>query len=482
MARIKIKSASSNDPRRQKLLLEILSKNDIFATRIITIADGFVILTENETELDKIFKDSTDQELTSNQFTPLIPLELKAHRSVIIFKIEDLVYNNTEDEIYDELKAQNSWISGISSVTKFQRGRGLKITFSETTLAKKAQEKGLLLFSMRIPTYNIIQDKHHNITTCLRCYALEEHHTSSCPKPRDFKICSECGTEGHIWRECQGGQKRCINCGGGHSTMAMSCGKKKEIINNKRKEERDSPNTYSEAARKNFPNTTLSQPKIPTPDTHIKILQCMYHAHFENMINPGCYEKVVNEMFQANKLPTIKVPVAPQSSNIIAKLTEALEPTTSTTEQPQQPEHTEQEQQATQAETSQGKAMETEQSTSEREQVKCKKRGERKKSITRITGRDVGLKIFTTKSKGWAEKPLRKNTLLKGIEDKIIKWTYTDPTIKEKDIMERFVFGQIDLSDCFHLVDEDVFRKIKTGLIEERSPAPRPGKLRRDST
>lgn len=40
----------------------------------------------------------------------------------------------------------------------------------------------------------------------------------------------------------------------------------------------------------------------------------------------------------------------------------------------------------------------------------------------------------------------------------------------------------IDLTDCFHLVEDDVFRKIKTGLIEERSPPPRPDKVRRDST
>lgn len=54
--------------------------------------------------------------------------------------------------------------------------------------------------------------------------------------------------------------------------------------------------------------------------------------------------------------------------------------------------------------------------------------------------------------------------------------------MKETEIMEKFVFSLIDLTDCFHLVDEDVFRKIKTGLLEERSPPPKPGKQRRDST
>lgn len=57
--------------------------------------------------------------------------------------------------------------------------------------------------------------------------------------------------------------------------------------------------------------------------------------------------------------------------------------------------------------------------------------------------------------------PVKKNSLLKGIEDKVIKWTHTDPSIKEKEIIEKLVFGQIDLADCFFLVDDDVFGKKK---------------------
>lgn len=227
MARIKIKSESSKDPGRLKFLLELLSKNEIFAIKIIPISDGFVVLTESDSELDKIFNNATDKELTNNHFTPLVPPELRAHRSVLIFKIDDHINGNSEEVILEEIQTQNQWITGITSVIKFKKGRGLKITFSESTSAKKAQEKGLLLFSMRIPSYNIIQDKYLKINTCLRCYALEDHHTSNCPKSRDFKICSECSRENHSWRDCDGGPKCCINCEEHHSTMAMSCGRKK---------------------------------------------------------------------------------------------------------------------------------------------------------------------------------------------------------------------------------------------------------------
>lgn len=141
MARIKIKSAFSKDPARLNLLLELLSKNEIFATKIIPISDGFVVLTENDSKLDKVFNNVTDKELTDNQFTPLIPPELKANRAILIFKIDDHIYGNNEDTIHEELQTQNQWIAGIASVAKFQKGRGLKVTFTDSTTAKKAQEK-----------------------------------------------------------------------------------------------------------------------------------------------------------------------------------------------------------------------------------------------------------------------------------------------------------------------------------------------------
>lgn len=83
--------------------------------------------------------------------------------------------------------------------------------------------------------------------------------------------------------------------------------------------------------------------------------------------------------------------------------------------------------------------METEGGKATSETSKCSRRREEKrgKSLTKVTGTDIGLKIYTPKSRGWAETPLRKNSLLKGIEDKNINWTYTDPLIKEKEIQEK---------------------------------------------
>ncbi len=36
----------------------------------------------------------------------------------------------------------------------------------------------------------------------MKCYAIEDHHTNQCNKPKEYKICSEYGGQGHTWFTC----------------------------------------------------------------------------------------------------------------------------------------------------------------------------------------------------------------------------------------------------------------------------------------
>ncbi len=98
MARVKIKSEDTTQSNRI-ILLRILSANIIYATRIITVQDGFIVLTRSDEEVDKIFQQKTQQELTNNRFLPILPPELKAKRTVLIFNTDEYIYNHTEKEI-----------------------------------------------------------------------------------------------------------------------------------------------------------------------------------------------------------------------------------------------------------------------------------------------------------------------------------------------------------------------------------------------
>lgn len=509
MARVKIKSDNTKDPRRTSKLLEILSTNDVYVTRLIPVNDGFIVLTSGDNELDKIFNNTTDKLLEENDFTPQIPPELSANRSVLLFKVDNHIFGNSERDIKTEIETRNDWVGKVTRVYKFPKGNIMKITFNEAQKAKKALDIGLKMFSMKVAKYDIRQDTHINILTCLKCYKMEDHTTGQCNHDQTYKICSECSSRDHTWRDCPGGAKKCLSCGGPHSTLAMRCPKRKEIITQKRKEEKERDSeTYTNIVKRNTAQVQVIHPQPITTtgsdSSHSTIYQAMLHSHFSNIGNPGSYANTFNNLMKAHNLPTLNIQEDPPSLEIIARLSEEegkrrtirTDTVQSVAHQieKQQQRKGEQEQQEKRQQEQQRQVeqhveqqeinMETEKQVEE-QAVKPRppryQERKQRKSLSRITGTDIGLKIYTTKTRGWVEVPMRKNSLLKGIEDKIIKWTYTDQNIKEKEIMEKFVFGQIDLTDCFHLTEEDTFRKIKTGLLEERSPPPRPEKQRKES-
>lgn len=70
-----------------------------YVTRIITTNDGFVILTQDDEELDMLFNNTTDKELIRKNFTPIMPPQLKANRSILIFRVDNYIFMNSEENI-----------------------------------------------------------------------------------------------------------------------------------------------------------------------------------------------------------------------------------------------------------------------------------------------------------------------------------------------------------------------------------------------
>lgn len=155
MARVKTKSSNSKSLERKKELLKILSLNGIYVTRIIPINNGYIILTSNDTELDKIFNGTTDKKPNDHEFNAIILPQLKANRSVLIFMVDNHIFQRAEAEMKEEILNKNERVAEIKHVFRFPKDNTIKITFSSSAIAKKAQEVGLKLFSMKFPSHEI---------------------------------------------------------------------------------------------------------------------------------------------------------------------------------------------------------------------------------------------------------------------------------------------------------------------------------------
>lgn len=465
MTRVKIKCKSPEERGKKIKLLEILCSSQIQVTKIFNASDGFAVLLLNEEQADRIFTKEIKAKLDSNGFNAILPPELKVKKSIIITRVDDIIYDRNTDEIADEIMLKNNWITDdVDTVYKFPRSNTIKVTFTQTNTAKKCTEKGLLAFNLSIPHTEIKQETYIQIQCCMRCYQLEKHNTKDCTKDQSYKICSECSGEGHLWHQCTEKSKKCINCGDEHSTMAMKCAKRKEILKEKRKQETEKNTTsFANIAKKwTIPPTYNNPASTVTSDDLLKINVCILHAHYRNIENPGSYENELNKILKLNNLPTVKVPETPNSSRIFNATAPATVATATpaTQKKPVPPPRTER-LPATQGETGARSKANTAEDTLEQMENEI---------LDQYEGKDLGIQIYVSEEVGWPQGNFNERDLIMGINKNIYKWTYTTKEIEEDQIIRMIKERTINLRGCFTAVDKTFFRKIRNGLQAERSP------------
>lgn len=103
MPKIKIKHEKPKERQTKQQLLEILAKNNIYATRLISIPDAILVLTTNDEYAEKIFSEKCQNELIEGHFQPIAPPELIAKKSVIIKNADELVYDHDSETIKEEI-------------------------------------------------------------------------------------------------------------------------------------------------------------------------------------------------------------------------------------------------------------------------------------------------------------------------------------------------------------------------------------------
>lgn len=69
--------------------------------------------------------------------------------------------------------------------------------------------------------------------------------------------------------------------------------------------------------------------------------------------------------------------------------------------------------------------------------------------------------------------------LRRGIEEGKYKWLYTNDSYNEEETCKYLINNDIDLRECWRIIDDQMFRKIRNGLFEERTPPTNKGRVRK---
>ena len=201
-------------------------------------------------------------------------------------------------------------------------------------------DRVLLAFNV-IPPRNISREKFIRIDVCYKCYQLDDHLSAACGKGGDYMVCSICSSPDHTFKNCNSNIKKCINCSGEHSTLAMSCPVRKKLLVEKRKNSRG---TYADRAAADLRASSSAETSklvsdklssssvlgqtIDIKSIVSKTVTCILVASMKERTAAGSFELVLNQLLKGNGLEPFSM------GDVEPPLFDALIPTNETTQEP----------------------------------------------------------------------------------------------------------------------------------------------------
>ena len=320
MPGVKILDRKTGEPRRRQRLWECFGRITIFPTDLKDARGAYYAII-NSNDLETVLGENAKQQFKGEGFEILPPLEYAALKSVVVRHVDKMILEYTDAEIISSIEQLNQWakVDAIYKITT--NGRLLKIRFSNTEMANKAIMEGLLVLNQRIPARHTEKEVFVKLQPCFNCFDYT-HKTRDCPEERK-EICANCSQTGHRQANCTETQSKCINCKGGHRTLAAICKVRKELIKKKSREIRDrsrskaraAPATYAAAATNaNIDITDFNISPNEMKNLVAKITTGIVFGQCTEALQRGSFQETVNEFFRLNNLPAVKFP-----TNIITK-------------------------------------------------------------------------------------------------------------------------------------------------------------------
>lgn len=311
MPKIRVKCENFSTGLRSDIL-KILNNFNVRCSKLISASQSeFSVICHDNSDVDKIFSDECLLAVNALGCKPVMPLFLKAKRSVIIRRLDNYIYDSNTEAIVNELHSQNDWLS-ITDINKFPNSNFIKVTCKNQDMASRCLMDGLIMFQLYVSPRDIKEEEYFDVLVCYRCFTLNDHPTNFCDKSQDYVVCSLCSGLDHDFKTCPStNARKCINCAGSHSTLSFSCPTRKSAIKSmKDAKQRGAVGSYANATgappgAPDLSNVFSSIDWRVTRDMIVRSATCVMIASHRENTSPGCFDDVLNDLLIRNSLPKI---------------------------------------------------------------------------------------------------------------------------------------------------------------------------------
>ena len=209
-----------------RVLPNILMATGVTPLQYFTIMDegGLKLILEKASDIQTFRSAEALPALDQNQLKIIEGRQDKI-RCTLNIKINKSVMEMDMADLTEDLARKNDIV--VEELYRHPTAYFIEIRVQTSEQADKLLKLGLKVGYIKIPADKIKLKTDINVPQCFRCYSLE-HVAATCTQAAGYKICSICGQEGHTWRGCEI-PPHCINCGGDHVAVSLTCKKKKDI-------------------------------------------------------------------------------------------------------------------------------------------------------------------------------------------------------------------------------------------------------------
>ena len=297
--RVKLINTGSESTHLKDEILRVCLAVTVRVIKLIPTSDNnFVLICFDLSDAEKLFTDDVSDKLERINIKPVMPPNIRANRSILIYNLDEMIITNEENVMKNEIEERNNWCK-IVDLFKFKKTNGIKLVFQTSSMADSALSQGLFAFQLHIPPYSMKRDHYQYIKTCYICYKLDDHLIGSCSrKNTDFKVCSKCSTSGHTWKTCSSDVVKCINCKGNHSTLSYSCPARRECVKSSLKKDYNR-DTYASKLSESASNCF-------SPAVVGKVVSCITLSLFTDCSSSSLQENL-NTLLSLNGLSPINI-------------------------------------------------------------------------------------------------------------------------------------------------------------------------------
>jgi hypothetical protein len=153
--------------------------------------------------------------------TPILPLDLRAKRTIFVRQLDKDVGSQSADEIKHEITTQQNW-RHIQDIIKIKHyTQVIEIITTDSRIAQRVLANGFYMYNTEITPSQCEQEQYTHLLICYNCYQIEHHLAHQCTSTTSF--CSECAAKDHTYTQCTDTYERCLDCHNDHLTLAANC-------------------------------------------------------------------------------------------------------------------------------------------------------------------------------------------------------------------------------------------------------------------